>query len=99
MRKEYLRLAHPYFLPLQTTTPYTKEQGYGPWQTPSKTVSPYERTMASPNSSGRQPHDQLIREGIWDIASPLLVDLPDGKYRIQWTEGVIFPSRQHALRL
>jgi len=48
--------------------------------------------MASAGSSGRQPHDQLTREAIWDIASPLLVDLPDGKYRIHWTEGVIMPG-------
>jgi hypothetical protein len=46
--------------------------------------------MTSFGSSGRQPHDQLLRSMVFRVSSPLLVDLPPGKYRVHWVEGHIF---------
>ena len=82
----------PYFNQLGATTPYTAAKGWG-WQTPSTYEFTYTQgVMQSSNSSGRQPHDPVLRNYISDISSPLLVDLPNGAYRIQWVEGNIFMS-------
>jgi hypothetical protein len=82
--------AYPGFSALTNKTAYSKEAGFG-WQTPSIATSPWDQTnMMSIGSSGRQPLSQLIRERIDRVQSPLLVDLPDGKYRVQWVEGNSF---------
>ncbi len=81
----YLR---PQFNSLSDMTAYDKQNGFG-WKGPLKRVN--DRHHSISGSSGRQPTDQLIRDSIRDIAYPLLVDLPDGKYRVQWVEGESFP--------
>jgi hypothetical protein len=80
----------PYFLRLGSTTAYTKERGYG-WEKPNTEEFGYNNaTMLSLGGSGRQPHDQLHRALILRVTSPLLVDIPAGKYRVHWVEGHIF---------
>lgn len=80
----YLR---PYFKQLSDMTAYDKQEGFG-WEGPKRINDRHHSISAS---SGRQPTDQLIRDSIRDISYPLLVDLPDGKYRVQWVEGESFP--------
>jgi hypothetical protein len=80
----YLR---PYFNLLSDMTAYDKQKGFG-WENPRRGN---DRHHSISSSSGRQPTDQLIRDSIRDISYPLLVDLPDGKYRVQWVEGESFP--------
>ena len=87
-----LEMLRPYFLPLMSDSAYAKEQGYG-WEKPTPPGGGYygcAQTVVM-GSSGRQPHDPIFRSGIVGISSPLIVDLPDGKYRVQWTEGGISP--------
>ena len=80
----------PFFLRLGSSTAYAKESGFG-WEKPSDVEFAYDNSkMISFASSGRRPHDQLIRNMIVRAQGPLLVDLPDGKYRVQWSEGNIF---------
>lgn len=80
----YLR---PYFQPLTQSTAYDKQTGFG-WEGSLTRIS--ERIHATSGSSGRQPIDLLLRDSLRNISHPLLVDLPDGKYRVQWVEGESF---------
>ncbi len=82
--KSYCR---PFFSHVDSTTPYTPERGYG-WQTPSQVVFEYSRNMITETSTGRQPHDELLRGSVYQINSPFLVDLPNGRYRLHVVEGV-----------
>ena len=77
------------FAPLGSSMAYIKERGYG-WEKPSDVEFSYDvHKMISYHSTARQPHDELFRDMILNVQSPLLVDLPDGKYRLQWMEGNI----------
>jgi hypothetical protein len=79
-----------HFKPLSSNTAYDKQRGYG-WEKPSDLEFAYGIAKTCiVGGSGRQPHDPLLRHLIMGIQSPLLVDLPDGKYRVHWVEGHIF---------
>ncbi|MFB3893063.1 MAG: hypothetical protein ACE15C_13680 [Phycisphaerae bacterium] len=79
------------FKPLGSSTAYTNQRGYG-WDKPSDVEFAYDgQKMISFTSTGRQPHDELFRDMVVRAQGPLLVDLPDGKYRVHWVEGNIFP--------
>ncbi len=43
--------------------------------------------MITNSSSGRQPHDELLRDYVEQINTLFFVDLPDGKYRVHLAEG------------
>lgn len=78
----------PYFRGVDSTTGYTKDRGYG-WEKPNKVLFEYSNNMVTQQSSGRQPHPELLRDYVLQINSPFLVDLPDGHYRVHFVEGAI----------
>jgi hypothetical protein len=78
----------PYFRNVDSTTPYAKDRGYG-WAKPNKVVFEYSNNMVTQASTGRQPHDELLRDSVFQINSPFLVDLPDGRYRVHLVEGAV----------
>jgi hypothetical protein len=76
----------PYFQNVDSTTGYTKERGFG-WEKPGKVVFEYVNNIVTQTSTGRQPHDELLRDNVFQINTPFLMDLPDGRYRIHLVEG------------
>jgi hypothetical protein len=78
--------SRPYFRNVDSTTGYTKERGFG-WEKPNAVVFEYSKNMVTQTSSGRQPHDELLRDSVTQINTPFLVDLPDGRYRVHAVEG------------
>lgn len=86
------RYCRPYFSNVDSTTGYTKDRGFG-WEHPNtkyfEHTNPSKKKMVTEGSSGRQPHDELIRDRVFNISSPFFVDLPDGKYRVHVVEGHI----------
>ena len=82
------RYCRPYFKNVDSTTAYDKERGYG-WEKPNKVVFEYSKEMVTQSSSGRQPHDELMRDAVTQINTPFLVDLPDGRYRVHVVEGAV----------
>ncbi|MCL2646099.1 MAG: hypothetical protein FWD61_03725 [Phycisphaerales bacterium] len=83
--EEYQR---PYFLPLIATTGYDKQRGYG-WERPSAAENNLGMMRSHP-STYRQSLGSLIRSTLEAVQSPLLIDLPDGKYHMVWCEGHSF---------
>ena len=77
----------PYFLPVDATTGYTKERGYG-WEKPGDPKH-YGYGMDQCDLSGRLPDDELTRGSTKGMNSPFLVDLPAGKYRLQVVKGAM----------
>jgi len=78
----------PYFQNVDSTTGYDKARSFG-WEKPNKVVFEYSNNMVTQTSTGRQPHDELLRDYVYQINTPFLVDLPDGRYRVHLVEGAI----------
>jgi hypothetical protein len=84
----------PYFLELGSKQGYDATLGYG-WQKPSDVEFSHGISkMMAQESSGRMPHDQLMRDCVLRIDSPLIVDLPDGRYRMHWVDGPVWKNAQ-----
>jgi hypothetical protein len=80
-------LARPYFQAVDAGTAYTKERGCG-WATPAKAGVPFswQTPVFCEHLTGRRPDDPLFWSYLVLSESPLMVDLPAGKYRLQLVE-------------
>lgn len=78
----------PHFYGVDSMTAYTKDRGYG-WEKPNRVLFEYSNNMVTQQSSGRQPHPELLRDYVCQINTPFLVDLPDGRYRVHFVEGAV----------
>lgn len=71
----------PHFLGVTPFTGYSKERGYG-WKQPATSPSQAYPPVAAGHLTARRPDDELLWDWICPVKTPLLVDLPDGKYRL-----------------
>jgi hypothetical protein len=75
----------PFFQVIRTTTGYSHQRGFG-WQNPT-TIPPQQfPPVRGEHLSGRRPDDELLWCFLSGTESPLLVDLPAGKYRLHLAE-------------
>ena len=78
----------PHFQNVDSTTKYSKDTGYG-WENPNQVLFEWTNNMVTQCSTGRQPHDELLRDNVYQINTPFLVDLPDGVWRVHLLEGAM----------
>ena len=82
------RYNRPFFQTVAPGTGYTKERGFG-WKEPATSQPQDLLPVIAVEGTGRRPDDQLLRDALLLTKTPLLVDLPDGKYRLQLVENGI----------
>ncbi len=77
-------MCRPGFVAVDHTTGYDSTRGYG-WKTPNdKEERDALRVFVS---DGRSPLDDLLCDGVQNLTSPFLVDVPNGKYKVLLVGG------------
>ena len=77
-------MCRPGFRPVDHHTGYDSTRGYG-WERPNLNDEP--GSLRTVESDGRNPLGDLLRDGVADLNSSFMVDLPNGRYRVLLVGG------------
>ena len=72
-------MCRPGFVAVDHHCGYDSRKGYG-WKTPNEKDE--RDALMTVVSDGRDPLDDLLRDGVENLTSSFLVDVPNGKYRV-----------------
>jgi len=87
-------MLRPGFTAVDSKTGYDSRRGYG-WLEPN--LQDEKDKLSTIKSSGAEPLDDLLRDGVQDLTSPFLVDCPAGKYRVHMVGGYHWGGIYHLM--